>query len=166
MKIILLLLLFVFSCHQPSTKQQLVNEIRNKVATQLKNEKKLFPIGTGGQMMDQIEMLALSFDYYGEIGIEEGRELLLGAINEFVATVNADERIQPYLKKFPFEPKNIEIRIFLRNSTPGKLCVLSAIDDVLEYDIRDPKTDRLKSVYDETFQEATRKMAQNLCEGF
>src|SRR3990167_4907158 len=149
--------------YQPSTKVTLASEIRNKVAIQLQREKELVPSGTGGQMMHQIKMLALSFDYRKPIDINKGRELLIEAVDEFVAAVNADERIRPYLNNYPFEPKNIEIRIFLRSPNgsdvaPGELSVISALDAVLEYDIRDPKTDRLKTVHTETFEEAVLKI--------
>ena len=165
-----LLFLFVFMAvgcqkqYTPSTKEQLANEVTRRVAVQLKKERDLYPIGSGGRMMDQIKMLALSFDYYKDIGIEGGRELLVASVDEFVAAVNGNEQIRPYLGNYPFESKNIEIRIFLRNPdhsnpVPGKLCVLSAIDGVLDYDIRDPTTDRLKAVYKETYDEAKQKLA-------
>src|SRR5258708_2977316 len=71
-------------------KEILSDEIMRKVAIKLKKEKDLYLCGTGGQMMHQIQMLALSFDYYHEITIEEGRELLVDVVNEFVAQVNAN----------------------------------------------------------------------------
>ena len=60
--------------------------------------------------------------------------------------------------------KNIQIRIFLRNpdgSNPisGRLSVISSVDGILEYDIRDPKTDRLKTILEETYEEAHQKLA-------
>jgi hypothetical protein len=39
-------------------------------------------------MMYEIKMLALSFDYYGPIDMEKGRELLLIAVNEFKDAIN------------------------------------------------------------------------------
>ena len=174
-RLFLIAIVFVVGCEQPhskityepSAKQKLANEIRKKVAFQLKAEKDLIPSGSGGQMMDEIKMLALSFDYYKPIDIDKGRKLLIEAVHEFVAAVNADERIRPYLGNYPFESRNIEIRIFLRNpngSNPalGKLSVLSAIEDILEFDTHDPKTGRLTTLYTETFEEAVRVQRENL----
>lgn len=83
-----------------------------RVAVQLKKEKDLHPCGSGGGMMDQIGMLALSFNYYKEIDIDTGRDLLMTTGKLLLNSVNEDERIRPYLENYPFLPKNIEIRIF------------------------------------------------------
>ncbi len=170
--LIFLAIIFIAGCynsfsnltHKPRTKQSLVNEVERKVAFRLKKEKELYTCGTGGQMMDQIKMLALSFDYYKPLNIENGRELLIAAVNELVTHVNANEEIRPYLNNYPFEPKNIEIRIFARNPDgsnvpPGKLSVLSAIRNIFEYDMNDPETIQLKTFYQETYEEALSKIA-------
>ena len=114
-------------------------------------------------MMHEIKMLALSFDYNQEISLEQGRELLIAAVNEFVSTVNSTERIHSYLYNYPFEPKNVEIRIFLHNpdrsNLPmGKICVVSAIDGILAYKIEDPSTPLFKTIHRETFDEALQKL--------
>jgi|SRR3989344_111403 len=169
--LLLIVMICMFGCsenrssitYELSIKEQLADEILKKVATQVKQEKGLDPCGTGGQMMDQIKMLALSFDYRKPIDIEKGRELLITAVNEFVAAVNADERIRPYLNNYPFEPKNVEIRIFLQNPdgsnvAPGKLSVISALEGVLKYKMDDPETKLFKIVHTETFEEAVLKI--------
>ncbi len=116
--------IFITGCMQNSSvidyisspKSQLANEISKQVALQLKKEQDLYPCGFGGGMMNQIRMLALSFNYYKPINIEQGRELLMAAGSLFLKTINEDERIRPYLDTYPFQPKNIEIRIFCRKS--------------------------------------------------
>ena len=173
MRMILLMLCIVFltGCTQHRAnniyvlpeKEILSDEIMLKVAIKLKKEKGLHPCGTGGQMLHQIKMLALSFDYYHEISIEEGRELLVDAVNEFAAQVNASQTIRPYLDDSPFGPQNIEIRIFLHNSDGsdlalGKLRVISSINKLLEYDIRHLETERLETIYQESFEEAVSKI--------
>jgi len=161
------LLLLIASCGQndfrntyvPSEKQKLVNEIRKNVAQDIKMKLNLSPCGTGGQMMHQIEMLALAFNYYQPITIEEGRNLLITSIDIFVKAVNDDERIRPYLANYPFEPKNVQIRIFLRNPNgsnpgPGEFAVISSIDGILEYDVNDPKNPLFTTIHKESYQEA------------
>ncbi|MDE3045869.1 MAG: hypothetical protein KGJ02_04410 [Verrucomicrobiota bacterium] len=169
MRFLLLFIVFSFlsSCSQKKHSNQLppkvifANEIRKKVASDLYKKKNLVPCGSGGGMMRQVEMLALSFDYRKPIDIKMGRELLIAAVDELTVAVNADERIRPYLQNYPFEPKNIEIRIFLYNPDgsdipPGSLSVVGALEGVLDYKIRDPKTDQLKSIHKETYEEAVR----------
>jgi hypothetical protein len=149
--------------YHPSDKQKLANELRARVASKLKKETELRPCGTHGQMMGQIKMLGLSFNYYKPISIEEGRELLITAVDEFIKNVNEDEDIRPHLNNYPFKSKNIDIRIFIHNPngsdvTAGNLRVITSIDGILEYDIRDPKTNRLTTIYKETYEEALSKM--------
>ncbi len=168
MKFLILFLIFLnlascssnsFSSYKPSEKQKLVNEIRQKIALQLKNDLGLMPFGTAGQMMYDIEMLGLSFIYNKEIDIDEARDLLINSVNTFVKAINEDERIHPYLGNHPFEPKNVEIRIFFRKKdnydvTQGKLFIASSVNGNLKYKIEDPNTDRLKTIYKESYQEA------------
>lgn len=149
--------------YKPSEKKKLADEIRTKVTTKLKREKDLHPCGSGGGMMHEIKMLALSFDYYKQIDIDEARELLIIAVNEFVDAINADEKIRPYLYHYPFEHRKVEIRIFIRNPDGsrvenGKLCVVSAIESILEYSTHDPD-DRLLNIHEETYEEALKKIS-------
>jgi hypothetical protein len=170
MKLILFLIVIFLAvgCQQNigyelSKDEKLANEITSRVAAKLKKEMGLRPCGTNGQMMNKIKVLGLSFNYYKPISIEEGRELLITAVDEFVKAVNEDERIRPYLNNYPFESKNIDIEIFLHNPngsdvTAGNLRVISSVGGILEYDIRDPKTNRLTTIYKETYEEAVSKM--------
>lgn len=161
--------MFVSSCdmsspYEPSEKQQLVNEIRHKVAFKLRKEKELIPFGSGGQMMDQVQMLYLAFQYREKVDVEAGRKLLIAAVQEFLDAVNKEERLCQYLGNVPFEAKNIIVEIYLKNPDGTNLgledfCIISAHQGILEYEISNPKTNRLEKVYKETYEEALQKMA-------
>ena len=147
-------------------KQQLINAVRQKAAMQLKTERGLSPCGSGAQAMDDIVMLALSFFYYKPLEVNEARVLLLASVDDFIAVVNAEERIYPYLKDRPFEPKNIELRVFIQNPdgseiVAGKLCCVSALNGILHYKIWDPKTGDLTTLYRETYEEARLRASGN-----
>ena len=153
----------LFSPHKPSTKQEAVNEIRLRAAGKIKRKYGLQPFGTAGQLLDQVKMIGLSFQYHKPIDIEEGRKLLIGATNELLAEINANEDVRPYLDKYPFETKNVRIEIVLRNpdgSTPvlGSLVLIKAQTDILSYDTSDPQTHRLTTILQETFEEALLKI--------
>lgn len=145
----------------PSPKETLANQITKKVARELFNEKELHPCGSGGQAMHEIQMLALSFDYYKPIDMAQGRQLVIAAVEKFLAEINANDRIRPYLGNYPFKPKNIEIRIFLKNSDgsetePNQLTVVSAIEGVIKYKVRNPDNTLFKIIYEEPYEEALR----------
>jgi hypothetical protein len=139
--------------------EELADECLKKADDHLKKERGLYLCGTGGGMMNQIRMLALSFNYHKPVDIDEGRELLIAAVNELAHIVNADERIHSYLKNYPFGPKDIEIRIFLQNQDyssfgQDKLSVISALQGTLSYKIDNPKTKLFKTIHQETYEEA------------
>ena len=86
-------------------------------------------------------------------------------MNKFVSVVNTDESIRPYLVNYPFEPKNVEILIFLQNSDgsqiiPGKLTCMRAGEGVLTYNIEDLETQRLVTIHKETYEEALLKISE------
>ena len=171
--LLLLMLFLASSCdktsaevrRQTNEKQYAINVVTQKVANQLKNTTELAPCGFGSQAMHRVAKLCLSFFYYKSTNVEGGRRLLITAVDEFVASVNSDEQIRPYLKNYPFEPKNIEIRIFLRNSKGqdpplGELYDVTAINGIFLYKIIDPEG-RLVDLYKETYDEALLRAAGN-----
>ena len=167
----LLLMILSTSCELPPvdnspylpSKQSLANDVRARTAFQLKMEKGLTPFGTAGQMMDEIKMLGLSFQYHKEICIEEARKLLLTSGELLVSVINSNELIRPYLNNYPFEVKNVEILIFLfkPNGTQfdlDKLHLVTLVKGELEYFIRSSDTNLLKTIYSETYEEAVEKL--------
>jgi hypothetical protein len=168
--IFLLLAIAITSCSAPdpdpegAKKERLADEILHKVAAQLKRETQLYPIGTIGQMMYQIEILGLSFFYYQPVDIIAGRKLLVQAVNAMVEKVNQEKKIHPYLVRYPFNSKNIEIQIILRTSDgrdvqPGTLCSLGADEGMLIYKVYSAKQNELLTIYKETFDEALQRLA-------
>ena len=147
----------------PPDKLSLISDVRKKVALKVRKERNLCAIGTGAQAMDQIKMLGLSFNYNEELTIDEGRELLVYVVDEFVRSVNEEPKIQPFLANVPFEAKNIEIRIFLQKPDghefeDGKLSVIRCLNGRLEFAVNDSQSDLLvKTAYTESFAQALEK---------
>ncbi len=147
-----------------SEKQRLANEIRSKVASQLKQEANLRPCGTMGQMMNEIQRLGLSFYYFQPVDIVEGRKLAVKAVETMLQEINQDMRIHPYLICYPFKPRNIEITIFLRNPDnsdppPESLQVIKASEGVLRYKIDNSTRKGFVTIYKETYEEALDRVA-------
>ena len=111
----------------PSEKERTSDAITSQTIQKLQKEKDLQAIGTGGQMMNEIEMLHIAFRYFHEVSLEEGRELMVYAIDTYLDAINKNEKIRPYLKKYPFTAKNLEIEIWIKKpdftDVPvGKIC--------------------------------------------
>ncbi len=159
--LITLFLLF-FSCSSFNSETppdvKLVNEIRNSTAKKLEKQKSLYLIGTGSQMMHEIEMLIMSFNYYNEVDLKSSIELIVGAVGEFLLEINNKEEIRPYLCKYPFTPKNVEINIFVykpdRTRPPSnKIQCISANEGILTY-YRNIPEKQYELVHEETYDQA------------
>ena len=160
-------LFFLHGCDCPDkipvTKGRLAHAILYKVATDLKKEKSLYAFGSGGGMIYEIRMLSLSFFYYKPITIEEGRELVIYAAQKLANEINAEPRIHPYLSKYPFPPTRTDIRIFVKNldhtsMQEGDASIVTLIEGIIEYKVNDPTTNRLRTVYQETYEEGVEKL--------
>ena len=168
---VIILLLGTIACGRPRSaedragieKEKIANEVIRKVATQLKKETKLSPCGTMGQMLNEIQKLGLTFYSYEPLDIVEGRKLLVKSVDAFLQEVNKETRIHPYLIRYPFAPRNIEIRILVRSPdgkdvSPGALWGMQASDGDLFYKIDNPETNSLVIIYQETYNEALQRI--------
>jgi hypothetical protein len=172
--LVLFMFVSVFGCSffrdQMPNYEKMADKTTGRTAEKLKKEKRLILIGIGGRMMDDIQMMAMSFNYYQEVNLEQARKLLIYVINEYISDINNDQDVRPYLHEYPFTSKNVEIRIFIygpdrRKLPPEKIGYISSIDGVLEYYTR---ADDDHPICRETYAEALSEIAfsQELEMGF
>ncbi|HEU64351.1 MAG TPA: hypothetical protein ENH96_03045 [Chlamydiae bacterium] len=134
----------------------LADNIINKTANELKNEKRLHLIGHGGSLMYDVKKLGISFVSIDEITIEEGRKLIQYCAQKFLSNINSNEQIRPYLNTVPFEAKDIDVAISFKERDMGKnhsIDFISMHYGKIVYDISD-KEETLKTVHEETYDEA------------
>lgn len=162
---ILFMFSFLFGCssfgYQAPRYVKLSHEITEKTAKELKEQKNLYLIGTGGQMMDDIQMMSMSFVYYQEVDLKTGRELIVHVINEYLLAINNNKEVRSYLHEHPFTAKNIEIRIFVYNPDRSelpleKIYCIECINGVLEYYTR---SNPRQAIYEETYEQASRAIS-------
>jgi hypothetical protein len=72
---------------------KLADQITLKTAKELRKEDGLILVGTGGRMMHDIQMMAMSFDVYHEVDLSEARRLLVHAVEKYLSAINSDEKI-------------------------------------------------------------------------
>ncbi len=166
--VMLVIFSLLFGCsffdHQSPRYVKLAANITEKTAGKLKEQKNLYLIGTGGGMMHDIQMMAMSFNFYQEVDLKKARELVVYAINEYLVDINNNEEIRPYLHEYPFTAKNVEIRIFIykpngTNPPLDKICYISAIDGILTYYLDLPETYSRKAICKETYEKALRNIS-------
>lgn len=162
---ILFMFSFLFGCssfgYQSPRYVKLAHEITEKTAKELKAQKNLYLIGTGGQMMDDIQMMAMSFNYYQEVNLKTARELTIYAIDEYLSAINNNKEVRPYLHEYPFTAKNVEIRIFVYNPDRSelpleKIYCIECINGGLEYYAR---SNPRQAIYEETYEQASQAIS-------
>lgn len=67
-------------------------------------------------MANNIEAISLRFHAYRRATVEEARELIVMTILKLVDKVNANEKIRPYLKEYPFTRRGADISIAFHNN--------------------------------------------------
>lgn len=99
-------------------------------------------VGRTGGMIDYVNVLGLSFQIHGPLTKDKLREILVDCVEEFLSQINSDEKLRPFLKNYPFTPKEINIAIFVVDDTGRKIydpsiTVASAYHGKIWYDTVD-----------------------------
>lgn len=154
-----LILTYIGSFLFPSTSkyERISDEIVAETSKEIISSHNLFLIGTGGAMMHDVEMLAISFGTKECLDIQRGRKIVCECAKQLINNVNINEKVRPYLHNFPFTEKNVRIIIFCqdeKDNTPSspQVGVISLDNGTIRYKFfqKGEKTKEEK----ETFSEA------------
>ena len=88
-----------------------MNEIRETFAEEMLEELALIPAGDRGMMHEKVEEMGMEFTTPRRATVEEARTLQLYVMERFAQTINAHEKIQPFLEERPFTYKRVIISI-------------------------------------------------------
>jgi len=72
-------IVLITGCSQTEDYSVLSAQVRSQTAKQLKKEKDLIPVGSGGQMIGDIQLARIMFQYFHLVNLEEARELFVYA---------------------------------------------------------------------------------------
>jgi hypothetical protein len=135
--IVFFVIIFMSEYCSISEAERAVDEIASAVAKKMRIDRGLHVVGTGGGMMHGIEMLHMGFHYYREVGVDEARELLIYAVDEYEAAINSSLEIRQNLKEYPFKSTEIVIYFYRpdRSKVPhGEISVVAARENrTIEY---------------------------------
>jgi hypothetical protein len=163
MKIVVICLAFctcVKSRYVLTDDEKIVNKLLVAVANDISHRLPLRACSDRARMLNEISLLGLGFNHYGDIDVALTRQLLMECIDVFLVAVNHNEAVQPYLANHPFEPKNIDIAIYMLKedgslSSRGELAYAHASEGKFVYAFCDNENDMIKSIrYEETYEEA------------
>ncbi len=161
-----ILFFLMIGCSQAEDYPTLARQVRSQTANQLEKERDLFCVGTGGQMMGDIQAIELEFQYFHLVNLEESRELLVHAIRTFLKNINDNKELRPYLHNYPFTTKNIEITIWILQPDghyppQGDIKCIYLEDGTLKYELVAPEKFTPRPVlHEETYEEALKVLAE------
>jgi hypothetical protein len=158
------LMLLILSCEHEgiSEEDQLIAEILCKSADFLEKRYDMRLIGTDMGGPDGLNYLGMDFLVYrGELKKEEVRVILVGSVQTFLDFINQEEKLMLYTDNYPFELKNIAIRLFFYCEDgedvihPGIGCAFLDCSQLLSYETLDVNCHRV-SVEKERFEDVVR----------
>ncbi len=116
---------------------------------------------TGMRLTDMVinEKMAICFQRYEEITIEEGRKLLIKCVDLYLKVINSNTVIRPYLAHYSFAPKDVGVIIVILTPTHddvpvGNISAISAINGQLNYRVRQADSTNHKLILQEPYEEA------------
>ncbi len=165
---LLTLLLIINSCtpvKEEETKKRYIeisNEINAELIKKVAKEKNLKIQGTGGSMMENVEMIGLDFSSEKPFSIEQARKLIVDVTEELLQVYNSNEQIRPFLANYPFNSINVHIMISFQtrssqNENDNIVFVYTKNGSIFYCDY-DTEKERYKEVFQETYGDALKKI--------
>ena len=96
---------------EPSPYTLYVNEIIKSFTKEMQRDFGLNCMGSGGSMPYDVRSIDIMLSSYGRKNIEDARRLGVASVQRLIKTINAHEKIRPYLCQYPFTANNVSISI-------------------------------------------------------
>jgi hypothetical protein len=140
---------------------KLLHRINSKFTNDLKAERQMFLFGSGGRLMDDVELVDLSYHVRRHATIDEARQLYVEAVEKYLNLINSDEKIRPFLRNYPFTINNLEFDIGFvdqngRYQKDVAFMLYSKRKGKIIYCEDDPKEGLFNTIYEEPYEEAVR----------
>jgi hypothetical protein len=117
--------------------------------------------GCGGGMMDDIDLICLTFVGQYRLDVPAARRLYVDGVEDLLHRYNSSKIVRPYLHNFPFKINNLVFLLGFEDPS-GKhvpsnfvglvLCTNGKVD----YSYYDPITQQFMDLHEETYEEALR----------
>ena len=157
-----LLALIVFSCERAPQHIQIADRIADDFSCGIKKTYGLHLFGYGGAMMEDVKKFNFAFECTQHVDVAGAREIFVRNIENFLARVNSNPEIRPYLHDYPFTIDNLEFSIAFydtkgNSAKPPFIAYVSIIRGSIYYCVHNPeKITKLENFYVEPYEEAVR----------
>lgn len=112
--------------------------------------------GSGGGFYYNVDHISIIYFSEKMVTKDEARKLYLEVVEGLIARYNADIPIRPYLSKYPFDQKNMDITIRFNPQSPLTYISYSPYGDVIIFHVRkglEPsKYDTTEEPYEEAYK--------------
>lgn len=137
------------------------HKIIRECSKDLKKDQGLYLIGSGGQMAYDIKTIAVHYQCFHALNVEETRKLFVQVTENYISKVNFDANIRPFLHNFPFRFDNMDIMIGFDDSKGGHcgdgsvaLVFLSKRTNEIVYEGYNCETQKFYSLHREPYEVA------------
>lgn len=153
------LLTCLFSCKEEPKHIQEAYRVMKNFTNYMENSEHFYLISSGGEMMNQINQISLTYEAQRHVDINEARKLFLLNSNKLLNLINKDNGIRSYLHSYPFAIKDARLKLIFCDKkgafVPSEYiaCVFCVHDKVCYYNF-DLTINNLKQVFEEPYEEA------------
>ncbi len=131
----------------------------------LEREFDLACTGTGGSMAKHISSISLMFNASRRASISEARALQVKCTERLLHSINANEKLRPFLAEYPFTAERINVSIGFHmgniHYSDGTVAFVSMGRGQLHYALSDPLTQLLEDLFIEPYSEALQIVQQS-----
>ncbi len=142
MRLMIVVMLFISlcSCHREKQPEYIV--LTDKMMVEFSNEafqeEQFYLSSYGGGLMDNIEEIYLGYHCKRHATLEEARELFIRYSEKLLRRINEDEKMRPYLNRYPFTENDIEFALSFvqKNNRPfadGSIAYASLVRGKITY---------------------------------
>ena len=100
--------------HQTTKKEEAIDTAFELFSDKMEEEYGIYCWSIGGKMADDIKDIGAKFTAFQPATKEEARQLLVQVAEKLLSEVNSDEKLRPYLAKYPFPMNHLKLLIQFR----------------------------------------------------
>ena len=99
------------SIHQENAYEEEMDLLFDSFTKEMENQYALEPWAIGGDLTDGIKTIGATFKLHQPISFEQARWLLVAVTEKLQKKINNNEKLRPYLDKYPFPLNSISIAL-------------------------------------------------------
>lgn len=113
--LLILLLTCFFSCEETPKHVQEANRVINIFSAYMEKREHFHLSTVGGEMMNQINKIILTYEGQRMVGIDETRRLFVSNVKKLLTLINNDLAVRPYLHCYPFTIDDVNLSLSFYN---------------------------------------------------